>query len=338
MKRSHKGSRFGGRNPNSGLDKRAQAKNREEESTMFSKTLCIAGMIVLATFALSSAARAASCSNASVSGIYGSLGEGTNPAGQPEANLFQFDLNPSTGEFTGTDQTGASVSGTYQVTSDCTIIGTTTKGESTHPFSAVVTSTGLQSVSENPGATNGGFWVAQGSPTCTTAGVEGSFGLALRGSFLAVAPFTGPVILIGELELRRNSSGDGVISGHMAGSENGTILTFAEATGSYSVDAGCKGTLTVTPKGESALNFSFVIVDGGKEMLAIETDANTVVTGTLVEEQSSNEDKSIGGQQEESLHEATVNSESSYEAFKKLVQSHATTARTSIGSPFRFFA
>jgi hypothetical protein len=261
-----------------------QAKNRKKESTMIYKTFRIAGMIVLATFALSSAARAATCSNASLSGTYGSLGEGTSPAGQPEASVFQFNLDPSTGTLTGTDETGTSVTGTYEVASDCTVTGTTTKGESTHTFSAVVTSPGLQSVSGNPGATNGGFWVAQGSPTCTNAGVEGSFGLAVRGSFLAGAPFTGPVILIGELTLRANTSGDGVISGHMAGSENGTILTFAEepVTGSYSVDANCKGTLTITPRGQPAFNFSFVVVNGGKEMLAIETDADTVVTGTLV--------------------------------------------------------
>ncbi len=125
--------------------------------------------------------------------------------------------------------------------------------------------------------------MAQGSPTCTNAGVEGSFGLAARGSFLAGAPFMGPVILIGELTLRVDASGDGVISGHIAGSANGTILTFAEepVTGSYSVDANCKGTLTIAPRGGSALNFSFVIVDCGREMLAIETDADTVVTATL---------------------------------------------------------
>jgi hypothetical protein len=251
---------------------------------MISKTLCIARMMVLASFALSSAAWAATCSNASLSGTYGSLGEGTNPEGQPEADLFQFKFDPSTGKFTGTDETGTSVNGTYEVASNCAVTGTTTKDGSTHPFSAVVTSAELQSVSGNPGATNGGFWVAQGSPTCTNAGVRGRFGLAVRGSFLAGAPFTGPVILIGELGLRVNASGDGVISGHIAGSENGTILTFAEepVTGSYTVGADCKGTLTITPRGESALNFSFVVVDGGKEILAIETDADTIVTGTLV--------------------------------------------------------
>jgi hypothetical protein len=91
------------------------------------------------------------------------------------------------------------------------------------------------------------------------------------------------VAFIGELKLTVNPSGEGVISGHLASSEGGTFLTFAEepVTGSYMVGTDCRGTATITPKGQSPLNFSFVVVDGGKEMLAIETDANTIVSGTL---------------------------------------------------------
>jgi len=248
---------------------------------MISKTFRIARMIVLASFALGSVAWAATCSNASVSGIYGSLGEGTNPEGQPEANLFQFKLDPSTGKFIGTDETGASVSGTYEVASNCTVTGTTTKGGSTHPFSAVVTSTGLQSVSGNPGATNGGFWVAQGSPTCTNAGVKGSFGFETTGVFLAGAA-TGAVAFIGELKLTVNSSGEGVVSGQVASSEDSTFLTFERVTGSYKVDTDCRGWVTVKAKGLPEMRFHLVVVDGGKEMLVIETDADTVVSGTLV--------------------------------------------------------
>jgi len=72
-----------------------------------------------------------------------------------------------------------------------------------------------------------------------------------------------------------------VISGQVAGSEGDTALTFTPVTGSYTVDTDCTGTATITPEGQSALNFSFVVVDWGKEMLAIETDADTVVSGTL---------------------------------------------------------
>jgi hypothetical protein len=42
-----------------------------------SKTFCIARMVVLASFALSPAAWAATCSNASLSGAYGLLHGGT---------------------------------------------------------------------------------------------------------------------------------------------------------------------------------------------------------------------------------------------------------------------
>ena len=74
-----------------------------------------------------------------------------------------------------------------------------------------------------------------------------------------------------------------MITGHVASSENGTFLTLAgqPVTGSYKVDRDCRGRATITPKGLSEMHFSLVIVDGGNKMLAIETDANTVVSGTL---------------------------------------------------------
>jgi hypothetical protein len=257
---------------------------------MISKMHRIALTVVLASFALGSAAWA-TCSNASVTGIYGFLGGGTDSNGTPTATLLQLTVDSSKGMFTGTGtsshdgaiETG-SVSGTYAVDSNCTATGTVTIGGKAHPFSGVVTSTGgLKEVDGKPGATTGGFEVAQGSPTCTKAGVKGSFGLEATGVFVKGAPFTGPVALIGELVFSVNASGDGEISGNVAGSESGTILTFTEepVTGSYSVSEDCTGTATMTPKGKSALNFSFVVVNSGKEMLAILTDSDTVVTGTL---------------------------------------------------------
>ena len=50
---------------------------------MISKASRIARMIVLATFAFSSAAWAATCSNASLSGTYGFLHDGTDVEGAP---------------------------------------------------------------------------------------------------------------------------------------------------------------------------------------------------------------------------------------------------------------
>ena len=96
----------------------------------------------------------------------------------------------------------------------------------------------------------------------------------------------GWVAFIGELKLTVDPSGEGVISGHLAGSEGDTTIAFTPVTGSYKVNTDCKGTATVTPKGQSPLNFSFVVVDYGKEMLAVDTDADTVVSGTLVRDVS----------------------------------------------------
>ncbi|MGA9353848.1 MAG: hypothetical protein WBV46_09180 [Terriglobales bacterium] len=245
---------------------------------MISKTLRIARMIVLASLTLSSAAWAATCSNASLSGTYGFLHDGTDSNGTPtSAAVTQLTFDSTTGTFTG-EQTAShdgvivteSLTGTYAVASNCTGTGTP-MGAS--PFSIVVTSTGflaLHLFAE-------GFAVEQGSPTCTNAGVEGSFSFETTGVFLA----TGAVAFIGELKLTVNPSGDGAVSGQVASSEDGTFLTFEPVTGSYKVGADCRGWATVKAKGLPEMHFHLVIVDGGKEMLAIETDADTVVSGSL---------------------------------------------------------
>jgi len=258
---------------------------------MISKMFRIARMIVLASFALSSAAWAA-CSNASVSGTYGFLGSGTDSSGNPISFVGQFTADSSTATFTGSQTIaddglilpGEPITGTYAIATNCTGTGTVTigKGKPQNIY-FVVTSAGLREVYGEAGTTQAMFAVAQGTPTCTNAGVKGNFGFATDGIFLSGAPATGPVSFVAELGLTVNGSGDGVISGLMSGSENGTIFTFAETTvtGSYTVSSNCMGTAAITPKGKSTFNYSFVIVSGGKEMLAIETDADTIVSGTL---------------------------------------------------------
>jgi len=248
---------------------------------MTSKTFRIARMIVLASFALSSAAWAATCSNASLSGTYGFLHDGTDSNGTPlTAAVSQLTFDATTGTFSG--ETIAShdgaittfpLTGTYAIASNCTGKGIPTGGS---PFSIMVTSTGflaLHLFSE-------GFAVKQGSPTCTNAAVEGSFGFQATGTFLPGAPATGAVAFIGELKLSVNPAGEGMITGRLSASEGGTFAGEA-VTGSYTVNRNCIGRATVTPKGRSEMHFRLVVVDGGHEMLAVETDPNTVVSGSL---------------------------------------------------------
>jgi hypothetical protein len=248
---------------------------------MISKTFRIAGMVVLASLAFNSAARA-TCSNASLSGTYGFLHDGTDSNGAPAtAAVTKITFDSATGTFTGVTTASRNgviatvpLTGTYTVASNCTGTGTPTGGS---PFYIVVTSAGFLAVHSFAE----GFAVKRGSATCTNAAVMGGFGFETAGVFLAGAPAIGWVAFIGDLKFTVNPSGDGVISGHLGGSEGDTTLTFAPVTGSYTVHKDCRGTATITQKGKPELNFSFVVVDGGKEMLVIETDADTVVSGTL---------------------------------------------------------
>ena len=107
---------------------------------MVSKMCLIARMIVVASFALSSAAWAATCSNASLRGTYGFLHGGTDSNGTPAtAAVSQVTFVSTTGMFTG--ETTAShdgviatepLTGTYAVGSNCTGTGNPTGG---NPFS-----------------------------------------------------------------------------------------------------------------------------------------------------------------------------------------------------------
>jgi hypothetical protein len=256
---------------------------------MISKMFRFALVIVLVTFTLGSAAWA--CSSTSVSGVYGFVGNGINANNLPTATLLQLDFDSSTSTFAGSGVSSTAgvistglISGKYSLLPNCTITGTVTFGTKTQTFSAVVTSTGgVKEVDTKTGHIDGGVLLPQGSATCTNAGVAGSFGLNADGVNVTGAPFTGPLALIGELGLSVNAAGDGVIVGHIAGSEDGTILQFATepVTGSYAIKADCTGTATITPKGKTAMDFSLVVVNGGKGMFLLQTNADTVVTGDL---------------------------------------------------------
>lgn len=210
--------------------------------------------------------------------------DGTDNNGTPtSAAVTQITFDSTKGTFiaeTTASHDGViiteSVPGTRTVASNCTGTGVPT-GMS--PFSIVVTSRGFLAV--HPFSE--GFAVKQGFPACTNEGVKGSYGFETTGVYLAGAPAIGSVAFIGELKFTVNDSGEGVIRGHLAGAEDATILTFADepVTGSYRVDKDCRGTATVKPEGLSEMHFHFVVVDCGKEMLAIETDPDTIVSGTL---------------------------------------------------------
>lgn len=247
---------------------------------MTSKMLCKAFSLLTTLLALGLAAWG-QCSDANVTGKYGFVGNGLDKNGSPISFIGYINADGK-GTFKGTETvsdngsvfTNLPISGTYSVNSDCTGSGTTkVKGQKGIDHIALVVLSGgknLQSVSTDAPTVQAGKAQAEGKVTCTLAGLKGSYGVEAAGVFLGV----GAVALDGLFVL----DGSGNISGKESGSIAGTIFTAQTVSGTYTVNANCTGTFAVTVLGQTE-HATFVATDGGKEMLFVETDANTVVSG-----------------------------------------------------------
>jgi len=221
------------------------------------------------------------CSNANFTGKYGFAGNGLDTNGKPISFLGYIKADGK-GTFTGTETasddgtviTNVPITGTYSINSDCTGSGTTKlKGQKgTNHFTLVVVSGGknLQFLITDAPKVQIGTAQAQGKATCTLAGLKGSFGVESSGVFIGV----GAVALDGLLTL----DGKGNVGGSESGSIAGSIFTGQPVSGTYTVASNCTGTLTVTVLKQTE-HASFVVTNGGKGMLIVETDATTVVSG-----------------------------------------------------------
>ena len=97
--------------------------------------------------------------------------------------------------------------------------------------------------------------------------------------------FTGTVNSIGQVAVsgQVTLNGTGSVSGVATLSLNGTIVNSTPVTGTYAINSDCTGTATVTPTGLSAFDFSLLVVNADKEILAVETNSGSIVSGTLQE-------------------------------------------------------
>ena len=75
--------------------------------------------------------------------------------------------------------------------------------------------------------------------------------------------------------------GNGGISGTETFAIN--VVTKLAVAGTYTENANCTGTWQITPTGGTASNFNAVVVNSGKELLLLQTDANTFAAGTAQE-------------------------------------------------------
>ncbi len=122
----------------------------------------------------------------------------------------------------------------------------------------------------------------QAQPSCSNATLNGSFGYTNTGTILA-GPDAGPFGGVG----RQTFDGKGNTEATASVSVNGTIY-HATIKGTYAVNANCTGsmTLVVNAGTETFTNHvDLVIVHGGAEFQAINTDPGIVVT-TVANRQS----------------------------------------------------
>ncbi len=240
-------------------------------------------MILIAAIAVP-AASAATCSNATLNGVYGTVESGLNGSLEPSASITQLSLDGA-GNMTGTvtkSSDGTIITytstGTYQVNSNCTgtLTGTNQDGVDEHvDFYLNSSNKGGFSIKTDAPRVQSGVFAAQGTATCTDKAVKKTYSMELAGIDISV----GQVALAGQLKL----NGTGSISGTATLSLYGTIYNSLSVTGTYTINSNCTGTAQFTPQGLSAINLSLVVVDADKEMFAVETDTNTIVSGTLLE-------------------------------------------------------
>jgi hypothetical protein len=235
-------------------------------------------------FAILVAATPASavCSNASLKGVFGYYHGHNTYAGNYVVGQFTADgKGDLTGSWTwsyyGTIYIGT-FTGTYSIAKNCTgSLNFSNEEGSPENFAIVLDNAhkGFQMIVSDDGSTQPGVGVELGTATCGLTGKTQTFATNLAGIIVSSDE---PEAVIGQIVL----DGKGHISGTETFSLNNNISTVS-VTGTYTQNSDCIGTAQITPVGSAATNFYTVAVNGGKELLLLETDNNSFLTGNAQE-------------------------------------------------------
>jgi len=237
------------------------------------KKRCFVILVFATTLATGSAS--ATCSKASLSGVWGVW------AG---ATVAQFSAdgkgNITNGSFTAS-QSGTIVTqtftGTYSIATNCTgslTLNITGGGTITASIVLDQMNKGLQIIFTTSGQTGAGLGVAEGTVTCGLTGKKATFATLLFGKISSTSTHV-------EYVFQAILDGHGHVSGSGTFDVGGTIHKGSITGSTYTENSNCTGTLHIVPPGLSALNFDFVVVNSGNELLAVETDTGTGVGGFI---------------------------------------------------------
>jgi len=245
----------------------------------FRTVTIIVSVVLFATMIAVSPASA--CSNATLIGVFGYIHGRPDGIGGMRAVVGQMTADGQgnlggswTMSLNGTISTGT-FTGTYSIAKNCT--GSLTLENEDLPtadYNIVFDDVhkGFQMIQTDNGTAQPGFALAQGIVTCGLTGKKQILATNILGTLTATSQVDA---VVGQVTL----DGKGNIAGTETFSVGGAISTLP-VTGTYTQNADCTGTAQVTPKGSLTSNFNYVVVNGGKELLLIETDNNTTVAGT----------------------------------------------------------
>ncbi len=239
-------------------------------------------MLIFAAIVTCGPAALAACTLASVSGVYGIISVGLDSSGQPASSVRQITADGK-GNITGSSTKSINglivtltFTGKYIVAANCTGSVTFTNSDRSTEHDKFVldnANQGAYLIQTDNNFTQSSIAVAQGTATCTDLGVKHTYAFEATGTVVG----SGQAAYVGQLVL----NGAGKLTGTANISQDGSIASGVALTGTYQINSNCTGSAVVTPKGLPAMKANLVVVNGGKELMVIETDATTVITGSL---------------------------------------------------------
>jgi len=239
-------------------------------------------VLICAAIVAGGPAALATCTDASLTGVYGITSSGLDSSNQPASSVDQI-TSDGKGSITGssTKSTNGTITtftftGKYTVAKNCTGSVTFTNQDSSTENDNFVLNSGNKGaflIQTDNNFTQSRIAVAQGTATCTDLGVKHTYAFEATGTVLGI----GQSAYAGQLVL----NGAGKLTGSVTLSQDGSIASGVALTGTYQINSNCTGSAVITPTGLPAMNAHLVVVNGGKQLMVIETDATTIITGLL---------------------------------------------------------
>lgn len=119
--------------------------------------------------------------------------------------------------------------------------------------------------------------VARAQEGCTSATFKGVYGYVHNGSFYYQDGSWGAYAAAGKMA----ADGNGAVSNTETASFDGVVQRNQNYSGTYSINEDCTGTANFTDSnGKAIASFDLVLTGAGKGVQMIETDTDTMISGT----------------------------------------------------------